>query len=95
MGTQWLSNGLETGNQSIISLFFIWGNLFIWDETWDHLFFTWEAYGKLIGELVLKLVVCWRALNSCPSPHSWTGNISMGWISSHYLYPVMLLPSFH
>src|ERR1700722_10538472 len=98
MGPIGLSNGLETGNQSIISLFFIWGNLFIWDETWDHLFFTWEAYGKLIGELVLKLVVCWRALNSRPSPHSLknrtflcrTGNISMGWISLHYFYPVML-----
>lgn len=92
MGPIGLSNGLETGNQSIVSFFYL-GNLFISDETWDHLFLLFGKliFGNLIGELVLKLVVLWRAFNSRPSPHSRTGNISMGWISSHYFYPVMLL----
>ena len=56
MGTQWLSNGLETGNQSIISLFFIWGNLFIWDETWDHLFLFGKLMESLLGNLSWNLL---------------------------------------
>ena len=72
-------------------LFFLFGEIYLFGMKLGIIFFIWQAYGKLIGELVLKLVVFWRAFNSRPSPHSWTGNISMGWISLHYFYPVMLL----
>ena len=98
---------------------------FLFGETWDHIFFIWEAYlGSLLGNFSWNLLSLWRALNS-PLPsfikerdvllsdweyvhglecyfHSFkngmfccrTGNISKGWISLHYFYPVMLLPNF-
>ena len=74
-------------------LFFLFGEIYLFGMKLGIIFFYYleSLFGNLIGELVLKLVVLWRAFNSRPSPHSRTGNISIGWISLHYFYPVMLL----
>jgi len=74
-------------------LFFLFGEIYLFGMKLGIIFFYYleSLFGNLIGELVLKLIVLWRAFNSRPSPHSRTGNISIGWISLHYFYPVMLL----